>query len=161
MAGSYGSLESAISKSLQETGPITDDLILANPIEACTPLPTGSLAGGIGLIARGTCDFSVKLTNAANAGAIAVLMYTNANPKTVMGGEATPESLTIPAVMIDNAPGLAIQAAITGGATVNATLAAGNFIVERMKGNVMAASRRVGRSRPCPTGSSRTSRRRA
>ena len=41
--------------------------------------------------------------------------------------------------MIDNAPGLAIQAAITGGATVNATLAAGTFIVERMKGNVMAA----------------------
>ncbi len=138
VAGQYGALESAISKSLQETGPITDDLILANPVDACTALPAGSLMGGIGLIARGTCDFSVKLTNAANAGAIAVLMYTNANPKTVMGGTATPESLSIPAVMIDNAPGLAIQAQIEGGATVNVTLDAGNLQTEHMVGNVMA-----------------------
>ncbi len=137
VAGTYASLESGISKSLQETGPITDDLIAADPIDACVPL-TNSLAGGIGLIARGACDFSVKLTNAANAGAIAVLMYTNANPKTVMGGTATPESLSIPAVMIDNAPGLEILAAVTGGETVNVTLSADNFIRERMKGNVMA-----------------------
>jgi subtilisin family serine protease len=138
VAGQYPAIESGISKSLQETGPITDDLIAANPIDACTALPAGSLSGGIGLIARGGCDFSVKLTNAANAGAIAVLMYTNANPKTVMGGTATPESLSIPAVMIDNAPGLAILDAINGGATVNVTLAADTFIVEQMTGNVMA-----------------------
>lgn len=137
VAGTYASLESGISKSLQETGPITDDLIAASPIDACLPL-TNSLAGGIGLIARGACDFSVKLTNAANAGAMAVLMYSNANPKTVMGGTATPESLTIPAVMIDNAPGLEILAAVTGGETVNVTLSADNFIRERMAGNVMA-----------------------
>jgi len=138
VAGAYSSLESGISKSLQETGPITDDLIAANPVDACVALPAGSLSGGIGLVARGDCDFSVKLTNAANAGAIAVLMYTNANPKTVMGGTATPESLSIPAVMIDNVPGVAILAAITGGATVNVTLSADNFIRERMTGNVMA-----------------------
>jgi len=137
VAGTYASLESGISKSLQETGPITDDVIAADPIDACAPL-TNSLAGGIGLIARGDCDFSVKLTNAANAGAIAVLMYTNANPKTVMGGTATPESLSIPAVMIDNAPGLEILAAVTGGETVNVTLSADTFIRERMQGNVMA-----------------------
>ena len=139
VAGEYSSLESAISKSLQETGPITDDLILANPVDACTPLPAGSLAGGIGLVARGACNFSVKLTNAANAGAIAVLMYTSStSPKTVMGGTATPESLSIPAVMIDNAPGIAIQNAITGGAAVNVTLDAANFLVESMTGNIMA-----------------------
>lgn len=138
VAGEYASLESGISKSLQETGPITDDLIAADPIDACEPLEN-SLSGGIGLIARGTCDFSVKLTNAANAGAIAVLMYTNENPKTVMGGDATPESLSIPAVMIDNAPGLAILAELESGATVNATLSAANLIEEQMQGNIMAA----------------------
>jgi subtilisin family serine protease len=138
LAGDYPSLESGISKSLQETGPITDDLIAADPIDACTALPAGSLSGGIGLIARGDCDFSVKLTNAANAGAIAVLMYTNDNPKTVMGGTATPESLSIPAVMIDKAPGLAILEALEDGATVNVTLSADNFIEERMTGNIMA-----------------------
>jgi hypothetical protein len=139
VAGSYSALESAISKSLQETGPITSDLALANPVEACVALPAGQLAGKIGLLARGTCDFSVKLQNAADAGAIGVLMYTNANPKTVMGGVANAGSLSMPAVMIDNAPGLAIQAAITGGATVNVTLDAGSFLKEQMQGNVMAA----------------------
>ncbi len=139
VAGNYSSLESAISKSLQETGPITDDLIAANPIDACVPLPAGSMSGGIGLIVRGNCNFDVKLTNAANAGALAVLMYTSAvAPKTVMGGVANPQTLSIPAVMIDNAPGVAILAAITGGATVNVTLRADNFLTEQMVGNVMA-----------------------
>ena len=63
----------------------------ADPIEACEPLPAGSMAGKIGFIARGTCDFIVKLANAVDAGAIAVLMYTNANPKTVMGGDGRRE----------------------------------------------------------------------
>jgi subtilisin family serine protease len=137
VAGTYASLESGISKSLQETGPITDDLVAADPLDACAPL-TNSLAGGIGLIVRGTCDFSIKLTNAANAGAIAVLVYSDSRPKTVMGGTATPESLSIPAVMIDNTPGLALLEATNGGATVNVTLSADNFVRERMKGNVMA-----------------------
>ena len=139
LVGELPSLESGISKSLQETGPITDDLIAADPIDACTELPDGSLSGSIGLIARGDCDFSVKLTNAANAGAIAVLMYTNDNPKTVMGGTATPESLSIPAVMIDKAPGLAILEALEDGTTVNVTLSAENFIEEQMAANIMAA----------------------
>ncbi|HET8692400.1 MAG TPA: S8 family serine peptidase [Steroidobacteraceae bacterium] len=139
VAGNYGALESAISKSLQETGPITSDLALGEPVEACVALTNpGAVAGKIALLARGNCDFSVKLANAAAAGAIGVLMYTNANPKTVMGGTANAGSLSIPAVMIDNAPGLAIQAAITGGATVNVTLNAANFLKEKMKGNVMA-----------------------
>jgi subtilisin family serine protease len=138
LAGDYPSLESAISKSLQETGPITDDVIAADPIDACTALRARSLAGAIGLVARGDCDFSVKLTNAAKAGAIAVLMYTNDNPKTVMGGTATPESLSIPAVMIDKAPGLEILEALEGGATVNVTLSADNFIEEQMTGDIMA-----------------------
>ena len=138
LAGDYPSLESGISKSLQETGPITDNLIAADPIDACTELDN-SLAGGIGLIARGDCDFSVKLTNAANAGAIAVLMYTNDNPKTVMGGTATRESLSIPAVMIDKAPGLAILEALEDGKTVNVTLSAENLIEEQMTGNIMAS----------------------
>lgn len=135
--GDYPSLESGVSKSLQETGPVTNDLVAANPIEACAPI--AAIGGKIALIARGTCDFTVKLANAVDAGAQAVLMYTNANPKTVMGGVADAKTLSIPAVMIDNAPGLAILAELTGGGTVNATLSASTFIEEHLAGNVMAA----------------------
>ncbi len=139
VAGQYTSLESGVSKSLQETGPITNDLAAADPIEACEPLPAGSMAGKIGFIARGNCDFTVKLGHAVDAGAIAVLMYTNANPKTVMGGTADEKTLSIPAVMIDNAPGLAILGVLEGGTAVNVTLAADTFLTERSIGNVMAA----------------------
>jgi hypothetical protein len=55
-----------------------------------------------------------------------------------MGGTANAQTLSVPAVMIDNAPGVAILAQITGGATVNVTLAASNFLTEQMQGNVMA-----------------------
>ena len=138
VAGTYPSLESAVSKSLQETGPITEDLAAAEPIEACEPLPAGSMEGKIGFIARGTCDFVVKLANAVDAGAIAVLMYTNANPKTVMGGTADEKTLSIPAVMIDNAPGLAILAQLESGNAVNVTLAPDIFLTEKSEGNIMA-----------------------
>ena len=139
VAGRFASLEGAITRSLQETGPVTNDLVAAEPIDACGPI--APIGGKIALIERGTCFFDDKLTNAVAAGASAVLVYTNLledgseNPKTIMGGDLT---FPIPGVMIDNAPGVAILAAITGGATVNVTLSAGSFISERMTGNIMA-----------------------
>ena len=138
VAGTYPSLEGAITKPLAFTGPITNDVVAADPIDACTPI--APIGGKIALIARGACVFSDKITNAANAGASAVLMYTAppGNPKTVMGGVATPVTQSIPGVMIDNEPGVAILAALTGGATVNATLSASNFIKETLTGNIMA-----------------------
>jgi subtilisin family serine protease len=135
IAGDYAALEGAITKPLAETGPITNDVVAANPITACTPI--GPIGGRIALIARGTCTFDVKLTNAVAAGAQAVIVYTSpaTNPKTVMGGNL---SFDIPGVMIDNAPGLAIQSALANGQTVNATLSAGVFITEQLTGNIMA-----------------------
>ncbi|MEX2051627.1 MAG: S8 family serine peptidase, partial [Steroidobacteraceae bacterium] len=135
IAGDYPALEGAITKPLAETGPITNDVVAANPIDACTPI--AAIGGKIALIARGVCTFDVKLTNAVNAGAGAVIVYTSpaTNPKVVMGGNL---SFDIPGVMIDNAPGLAILAELTGGATVNATLSAGVFITEQLTGNIMA-----------------------
>jgi subtilisin family serine protease len=41
---------------------------------ACGPLPAGSLTGKVALINRGTCSISVKVDNAANAGAVGVLI---------------------------------------------------------------------------------------
>jgi hypothetical protein len=136
VAGDYASLESSISKSLQETGPVTNDLVAADPIDACAPI--GPIGGKIALITRGVCTFDVKLANAVDAGASAVLMYSDARPKTVMGGVANEKTLSIPAVMIDNAPGLAILAQLTGGVAVNATLSASVFVTEHLAGNVMA-----------------------
>jgi subtilisin family serine protease len=143
IAGDYPSFEGAITKALSETGPITGDVVAANPLDACTPI--ASVAGKIVLIIRGTCSFVAKVEAAVTAGATAVLMYTNLlpdgteNPKVVMGVDPTPLTQMIPGVMIDNAPGAAILAQLTGGATVNATLSPSVFIKEVLgPGNVMA-----------------------
>ena len=145
IAGDYPSLEGAITEPLSFTGPVTDDVVAAIPLDACTPIaPVGSIV----LIERGgetpdggSCTFDIKLTNAVNAGADAVLVFTNEippgveNPKVVMGGDLT---FPIPGVMIDRAPGLAIRDALAGGATVNVTMRKGIFVTEQRVGNVMA-----------------------
>ncbi len=45
----------------------------------CNPLPSMSLLGAFALIERGTCNFSVKMNNAVNAGALGVVFYDNVN----------------------------------------------------------------------------------
>ncbi len=137
VAGDYAALEGAITRPLLDSGPITDDLVAADPIDACAPL-NNSIGGKIALIARGACTFVAKVENAVDAGASAVLMYTDGRPKTVMGGAATPKTLSIPGVMIDNAPGLALLAELNAGNAVNATLSAASFTTETLTGNIMA-----------------------
>lgn len=137
VAGDYAALEGAITKPLVLSGAITDDVIPADPIDACTPL-NNAIGGHVVLIARGVCNFSVKIENAVAAGASAVLMFSDDRPKTVMGGTATAITLSIPGVMIDNEPGLAILAELTAGNVVNTTMAPGVFITEPLTGNIMA-----------------------
>ncbi|MEJ7802688.1 MAG: S8 family serine peptidase [Candidatus Limnocylindria bacterium] len=68
---------------------------------ACTALPAASLTGKIALVSRGTCAFTVKVRNAQNAGAAAVLVANNvAGDPTAMGSDGTPNQPTIPAYMV-------------------------------------------------------------
>jgi len=49
-------------------------------IEGCTAsggIPAGTFAGAIAVVRRGTCTFTEKITNASNAGAIAVVIGNN------------------------------------------------------------------------------------
>ena len=137
LAGEYTALEGAITQPLAVSGPVTDDVAAAEPVDACTPL-TNDLGGKIALIARGACAFTDKVENAVAAGASAILMYTDDRPKTVMAGTASSTTTSVPGVMIDNAPGLAILAELQNGATVNVTLSAENFIIEERVGDIMA-----------------------
>jgi hypothetical protein len=82
---------------------------------ACDPLSaTNALAvkGNIALVDRGTCNFSQKVKNAQNAGAIAVLVADNApgTPPPGLGG-ADP-TVTIPSVRILQTDGATIKAAL-------------------------------------------------
>lgn len=82
-------------------GPSTSD--------ACSPLTNPeAVAGKIALIDRGTCTFVVKVKNAQNAGAVAVLMVNNVEPGTI-GMAGTDATITIPTVSISLADGNQIK----------------------------------------------------
>jgi hypothetical protein len=60
--------------------------------DACAAFPAGTFNGAIALVSRGTCGFSIKVNNAAAAGAVAVLIANNAAGGLIpqVGGTAIP-----------------------------------------------------------------------
>lgn len=125
IAGDYIALDSNFDFGVPLTGPITGNLVLvndgtANPNEGCNALINGAAVNGdIAIIYRGNCNFTDKVKNAENAGAIAVVMVNNiGGPPITMGGDT--QTLTIPAVMVSKADGqLMVDQLGTG---VNVTL---------------------------------------
>ena len=75
--------------------------------DACEALVSFT-SGAIALVDRGTCSFSVKVKNAQNAGAKAVIVVNNNDaPAASMGG--TDSTITISSVMVSKADGNAIR----------------------------------------------------
>jgi hypothetical protein len=97
------------------TGPSTTD--------GCTAFTNaGDIAGNIALVERGTCGFAVKARNATNAGASAVVIYNNeanagAAPPGMADDGVNGAFVTIPAVSLTRADGLAIVGSLGGGVT--------------------------------------------
>ncbi|VAW35855.1 hypothetical protein MNBD_GAMMA01-1415, partial [hydrothermal vent metagenome] len=94
------------------TADVAADLIYAGNVDAgnedgCNAFSNNtSFTGKIALIARGTCDFAVKVNNAQAAGAIATLVHNNIEgPNAIMSGM---ESTTIPAVFFSLLDGSAV-----------------------------------------------------
>ena len=74
-----------------------------NNLLGCDPFGPDFFDGQIAYVERGVCGFSVKINNAANAGAVGVVVgNSNATAPIVMGAT---ETTTIPAVMITRAAG--------------------------------------------------------
>ena len=134
IAGPYTAVEGAMSTAnlLANVGPVTNQVVWynddapGNTHYACNA-PANSVAGKIALIVRGfggavctaTVPFTVKVKNAQDAGAVAVIMVNNvAGAPIVMGG--TDNTITIPAVMISDIDGATIAAQLAG--NVNVTL---------------------------------------
>ncbi len=92
----------------------------------CSAHPPGFFTGAIALIQRGGCTFAAKVSNAAAAGAIAVVVYNNVGgPPIFMGG--TPP--TPPSVFIDKGAGDELAQFIIDNAPVTATINAGAAVV--------------------------------
>lgn len=78
--------------------------------DGCEPI-TAPVAGKVALVDRGLCGFAVKAKNAQNAGAVAVIVA-NTLGRGVQGMGGTDVTVTIPSILISNADGDAIKAAL-------------------------------------------------
>ena len=98
----------------QLTGtPITGNLVLVQDgsVESdkgCQSLTNAAaINGNIALVERRSCTFVLKVKNAQDAGAIAVVIYSDDNNPILMGG--TDNTINIPSVIIGNTDGIAIK----------------------------------------------------
>lgn len=150
LAGLYAMKEANFTPALLDRGPITGDLVLADDdddtlddgsigttSDACQlPVNSADLSGNVALIQRGGCNFDIKIQNAADAGAVAAVIYNIAGDPIVMNGTAGLSD--IPAVMIGQADGNLILAEIDAGSAIAIRLEAGLVLTESDTGNIMA-----------------------
>jgi hypothetical protein len=116
IAGNYTIGTATFGPALTPSG-VTGNVVQATPADGCTAIGSG-VSGKIALIDRGTCNFTVKVSNAQAAGAIGVIVANNTTGVIQMSG--TDSSILIPSVMVSQVDGDTIKGQL--GATVNATL---------------------------------------
>ncbi|WDE06585.1 S8 family serine peptidase [Thalassomonas viridans] len=135
-------IEGAITKPFQETGVVSGQVVIAEPLLACFENGTSAaldnaeaISGNVALISRGACNFTEKVERAQLAGATAVVVYSDDREPTGLGGDG---SYDIPGVMISQADGIALSNAITGGEAVEITMGPGISTTVERTGNTMA-----------------------
>lgn len=129
IAGNYDATDAQFGAPVPPVG-LTANAVLANDgvgvtRDACEQL-IGFPAGSIALVERGTCAFTLKVLNAQNAGAIAVIVFNNVpgGPAIRMGFATTPTPdtnvarIVIPSVMVSYNDGQLFVANIPLNATV-------------------------------------------
>ena len=119
IAGFYPDVEAGFGPTLDSD--ITADLGYdSTNYLGCNAFSSGYFSGKIALIARGDCLFVVKVKNAQNAGAVAVLIYNNASTAPFEMGGSDP-TITIPSAMIFKSDGELFVSKLSSG-SVNVTL---------------------------------------
>lgn len=122
-----GHVDVPVTPNMIQTDVVLYQDVNATTNEACVaPSNAAQMAGKIVLIRRGNCDFVVKVENAQNAGAIAVVITDNL-PNQLVNMSGANANITIPAVFITKELGDAMIALIQAGTPVNVKLeSAGN-----------------------------------
>ena len=107
------------------TTPISSELREASVVDAdngrgCDDFPAGAFTGTLALIERGDCNFSVKVDNAEDAGAVGVIVVNQfPGPPVVMGAL---ESTGIPSVMVANGEGTTLREFVVANPGATGTL---------------------------------------
>src|SRR2546426_272880 len=140
---SIGTFGAAIGQFANFVPAVTSNYVTTSPSNGCTAI-SGSLAGDIALIARGTCSFSTKIRNAQTAGAVGVIVYNSQQGDPVaMAQDGTPNQPTIPAVMVSRPNGLAMAAIAPKMVTVDGTTPQ-EFFTDGPSADILAAFSSIG-----------------
>ena len=114
--------EAAFGAPLSAT-PVTGLALYANDSsgngDGCEPYAADTFAGKLAIADRGVCGFAIKVKNAQDAGAIAVLIADNAAGTPPAGMAGVDPTITIPSVRVTQVDGAALKAA---GETANVSL---------------------------------------
>lgn len=102
----YGAMGAAFGPALTATG-VTGDVVDIGG-EGCEAFSV-SVAGKIALIDRGTCPFTVKVLNAQNAGAVAVIVVNNVGTTETFTMGGTNSQIVIPSVMVGKDDGTTLR----------------------------------------------------
>ena len=150
IAGKYAVREARFTPPLADRDPIEALLVLVDDdddtidggsggttSDACQALVNDAdVDGNIAFIQRTGCRFDEMVKNAADAGAVAALIYNNAGDPIVMHGESGLSD--IPALMLGQADGNLFRAELDAGNDVTAVLDKGFLLTTPDTGNVMA-----------------------
>lgn len=120
-ANNYEIGPAAFGPSISST-PVTGQMVYYNDLNdpnshtGCSDAANGNLfTGKIVLIDRGSCDFSKKVFNAQQYGAIGVVIVNYENNIINMGAGENAASVTIPSAFITKATGDALKALLSNG----------------------------------------------
>ncbi len=126
--GSYQGIQAGFGPDLNSNGTGNREIVMVNDgsgatNDACQTIST-DLTGKIALAQRGSCNFTVKVKNAQNMGATAVVIFQNTDDAPfAMGG--SDETITIPSIMISKEDG-ELLAAESSTITANIDYPSGN-----------------------------------
>ena len=107
--------------------PVTGQVAISDPAVGCTEI-TNDLTGKIALITRGECNFSLKVFNAQEAGAVGVIICNDAMAGEDRGGlvnmtNGNPElTITIPSVFLTFEDCVNLRNTVAAGDSVSVTL---------------------------------------
>lgn len=145
----YPAVEAAFTPRLRDVGPLTLRLIVVDDntvgsfdglagstFDGCEELVNvGELNGQIALIQRGGCTFETKISNAQDAGAKAVVVFSDQGEPIVM--TVPRNTVGIPALMIGQADGALLRDRLVAEDPVEVTLDSRFFLTVRDQGNQM------------------------
>ncbi len=108
---SFGPPVSGVSVSGQVVAATAAADSAGSTTTACSAITNAAaIAGKIALVDRGTCNFTVKVKNAQDAGAIAVIVADNNGSESPIGMGGTDATITIPSVLVSLSDGAKLRA---------------------------------------------------